>query len=70
MSTHVVLPDPTSQPTLDVCEAAALLGIGKSAAYMAAHSGDLPVIRIGRRLRVPTAAILRMLQVEGGADAA
>jgi excisionase family DNA binding protein len=47
--------------TMTVEEAAAYLGIGRSAAYEAARSGDLPVIRLGRRLLVPRAALERML---------
>jgi excisionase family DNA binding protein len=34
-------------------EAAKVLRIGRSAAYSAARRGELPVIRIGRSLRVP-----------------
>lgn len=45
-------------------EAGQLLGISKDAAYKAAAAGQLPVIRVGRRLLVPTAALLRMLGVD------
>ena len=38
---------------MTVEEAAGVLRIGRSAAYAAARSGDLPVIRVGRCLRVP-----------------
>jgi excisionase family DNA binding protein len=47
--------------TLTVEEAARVLGIGRSAAYLAARRGDLPAIRIGRRYVVPRAALERML---------
>lgn len=48
--------------TVTVEEAARALGIGRSAAYAAARSGELPgVIRIGRRLLVPVAVLERML---------
>lgn len=46
---------------ITVEEAGAVLGIGRSAAYEAARRGDLPTLRIGRRLVVPTPALLRML---------
>ena len=39
--------------TLTVEEAAAVLRIGRSAAYDAARRGELPVIKVGRSLRVP-----------------
>ena len=47
--------------TLTVEEAAALLGIGRNSAYQAVASGQLPVLRIGRRLLVPRAALERLL---------
>lgn len=36
-------------------------GIGKSASYEAARRGQIPTIRIGRRLFVPLAAVENML---------
>ena len=47
--------------TLTVEEAARVLGIGRSAAYIAARRGDLPAIRIGRRYLIPRVALERML---------
>ena len=46
-------------------EAGKLLGIGRSAAYEAARSGELPVIRIGRRWLVSKQALDRMLSEAG-----
>lgn len=51
----------TPRQTLTVEEAAALLGIGRNTAYQAAANGELPVIRIGRRLLIPRAALDRLL---------
>jgi excisionase family DNA binding protein len=48
---------------LTVEEAAAELRIGRTAAYDAVRRGDLPVVRIGRIIRVPRAALDRMLQL-------
>jgi hypothetical protein len=39
--------------------------LGRNASYEAAKRGDLPVIRIGSRLRVPIAALERMLADAG-----
>ena len=39
--------------------------LGKNASYAAAARGDLPVIRIGRTLRVPVVALERMLAEAG-----
>ena len=46
-------------------EAGKLLGIGRSAAYEAARTGELPVIRIGRRWLVSKQALERMLSEAG-----
>ena len=51
-----------SRKTYTITEAAELLGVGKSAAYEAARRGEIPVIRIGRRLVVPKAALQRLLK--------
>jgi hypothetical protein len=34
----------------------------RNGSYEAAHRGEIPVIRIGRRLRVPIVALERMLE--------
>lgn len=47
--------------TLTVEEAAKRLGIGRNSAYQAARTGELPTIRIGKRLVVPRQALERML---------
>ncbi|HLG66482.1 MAG TPA: helix-turn-helix domain-containing protein, partial [Acidimicrobiales bacterium] len=49
--------------TLTVEEAAATLGISRAFAYEAVRRGDIPSIRIGRRVLVPQAALSRMLGV-------
>jgi excisionase family DNA binding protein len=69
MSTNHSLPDPSTRPTLTVDEAAAFLGVSRCTAYLAANSGQLPTLRIGRRLLVPTAALLRLLQLDSQAVA-
>jgi excisionase family DNA binding protein len=51
--------------TITVEEAAALVGMSRSAAYRAAARGQLPTVRLGRRLRVPTAKFLSMLGLDG-----
>lgn len=48
--------------TLTVSEAAELLGIGKNAAYEAAKRGDIPSLRIGRRVVVPREALEELLR--------
>ena len=50
-------------PTLSVAEAARILGISRSAGYTLAAQGQfpIPVLRLGRSFRVPTAPLLTLL---------
>jgi excisionase family DNA binding protein len=48
--------------TYTLNEAARRLGISRALAYEAAQRGELPVCRIGRRVLVPRAALLRLLE--------
>jgi excisionase family DNA binding protein len=54
---------PTSQPrvTMSVNETADLLGISRWLAYEQIQRGELPVIRMGRRLRVPVRPVLALV---------
>ena len=47
--------------TLTVTECAKRLGIGRNSAYEAISRGEIPVIRVGKRLLVPKAALEKML---------
>lgn len=47
--------------TITVPEAGEVLGIGRSAAYIAAERGEIPVLHFGRLLRVPVPKLLAML---------
>lgn len=59
------LPNPEERPWLPVPEAGRLAyGLGRSASYEAAHSGALPVIRLGRKMVVPTALLRRKLGLD------
>lgn len=59
---------PIIRQTLTVEEAAALLGIGRNSAYQAIARGELPVLRLGRRLLIPRAALERRLAEVRGAN--
>jgi excisionase family DNA binding protein len=48
--------------TFTVVEAARLLGISRGLAYELVRRREIPVIRMGRRLLIPKAALLKMLQ--------
>jgi excisionase family DNA binding protein len=51
----------TEKLVLSVPEVAALLGVCRAHAYTLARTGQLPIIRLGRRLVVPKVALERML---------
>lgn len=42
---------------LRIPEAAALLGVGRSTVYQLVQQGTIPIVRIGRSVRVPAAAL-------------
>ena len=48
--------------TLSVEEAARLLGIGRNLCYDKIKAGEIPVIKIGRRLLVPRRALEKLLE--------
>lgn len=52
--------------TLSVEEAGRLLGISRGLAYEAARRGELPTIRLGRRLLVPRARLLELVGTDPG----
>jgi excisionase family DNA binding protein len=53
-------------PTISVERAGEILGVSRRSAYRAAQQGELPTVRLGRRLLVPTARLLTMLGVDPG----
>lgn len=57
---------------VDLVTAAAVLGIGRTTAYELVRTGrwPTPVLRLGSRIRVPTAALLELLSLStAGPDA-
>jgi len=46
---------------MTITEAAKVLGIGRNNAYAAARNGDIPAIKIGKRILVLTAPLKKML---------
>ncbi len=56
--------DAEVHPTKTVEEARALLGVSRQSAYAAVKSGDIPSIRVGGRILIPTAALRRLLQLD------
>lgn len=61
VSMKTAQPSPISRKTISVEEAGHQLGISRNTAYEAAGRGEIPTIRIGRRLLVPLVAFERLL---------
>ncbi|MGH9169716.1 MAG: helix-turn-helix domain-containing protein [Acidimicrobiales bacterium] len=53
----------SSRLVLSVSEAAELLGISRDLAYDLAARGELPTLRLGRRIVVPRARLLELIGV-------
>jgi excisionase family DNA binding protein len=62
---HESVPDWQQRPTVPVDVAAQLLGISRASAFRAVHRGQLPSIRLGRRIVIPTAALRALLGLGG-----
>ena len=61
-----LLPDPEAEPTIQLWPTAGrAMKLGRSATYAAARRGEIPTIRIAGRVVVPTAALRRMLSLDG-----
>ena len=53
--------------TVSIAEAGERLGYSRNTAYEAVKRGELPVIRLGAKMRVPLSAIDRLLAAAGAA---
>ena len=61
--THPALEVLQGRLTVTVEEAAAVLGLGRSAAYEATRRGEIPSRRLGRRIVIPVPLLLDWLGV-------
>ena len=61
----MVSPQNDDRQTLTVREAAVLLGIGRNSAYEGVRRGEIPAIRVGRRLLIPRSALDALLGQAG-----
>lgn len=55
-------------PALDLPDAAALIGISRTAAYELVRTGSWPspVLRLGHRIKIPTQPLLELLGLSTG----
>jgi hypothetical protein len=59
-----------SRPTCSVEDFGKIFGLSRNSAYDAVKRGDVPSIRLGRLLRIPTAALKAKLGLEPQHEAA
>jgi len=65
MDLHEPRLDGTQRQTLRLWpETGRILGLSRGATFQAARNGQIPTIRIGRRLLVPRAALAKMLEAK------
>lgn len=64
------MPRTPSRQTYTVDEATAILGLSRNSLYAAIRRGELPALRIGKRIVIPRAALERLLDVPVGAPPA
>ena len=55
------LEDWRNKSTVTIEEGAPIIGVSRGPAYAAARTGEIPTLRIGKRLLVPVAALRRLL---------
>ena len=53
-----------SRMTITVGEAAEMLGISRTSAYLCARRQEIPTVRLGRRVLVPVARFMAMLEAD------
>lgn len=54
----------TERLTLSVAEAAAMLGLSRNAAYQGCQNGQIPCIKIGKRILIPLVQLNLLLTGE------
>jgi hypothetical protein len=65
MPLNNMIPDETQRQTLNLWpDAGRILGLSRGATFQAAKRGQIPTIRIGRRLLVPKAKLAKMLEAK------
>lgn len=61
MSARLTLADLANRPTLSVTEAAGLLHVSTDLLYQSVQRGEIPCLRLGRKLLIPTQRLLDLI---------
>jgi excisionase family DNA binding protein len=59
--TPIIATQPIERRTFTIPEAAVIVGVGKSTLYEHVKNGDVPCVRLGRRVVIPAHVIEAML---------
>ncbi|MGC0271720.1 hypothetical protein ACO0LV_01835 [Pseudactinotalea sp. Z1739] len=59
--TTLTVGDVRDRATITVPEAGRLMGVGRDIAYRAAATGQIPTLKLGRRLVVPVPRLLALI---------
>lgn len=62
--THEILDRLRTEPTISIPDYARLVGVSRASGYTYAREGQIPTIKVGRRVRIPSAAVLRQLGLD------
>jgi hypothetical protein len=61
MTARLTIADIRGRATITIPAAGQILGLGRDSAYRAADRGEIPTLKLGRRLLVPVPKLLRLL---------
>ena len=67
-TTHTPTNQSRARLVLTVTETAEALGISRTLAYELIRRGELPAIRLGRRIVIPAVQLNRLVQPDAGED--
>lgn len=60
----MTIPDPATEPFIRPPQAAPILKVSVRAVYAAIERGEIPSVRVGRSVRIPTGQFLRAFGLE------
>lgn len=66
----VRVPDPEVQPVMTPAEIASVFGASMPTIYDWIKSGEIPSIRLGRKIVIPTAAVRKLLGLDDNSHTA
>jgi excisionase family DNA binding protein len=59
MESNRAIPNPIAEPTITAGRAAEIIGVSKRSVYAAIERGEMPSIKVGKRVVIHTARFIR-----------